>query len=193
MIMKKTLIVIAFAGIFSFLSCSKLDCETDRLTMPAEADHAMSQAEGLISPEKGNANANGNFRAVLSGDQEVPPVETNARGQASFRLSKDGSSISFQVNVANIENVTMAHIHAAPAGQNGGVVVWLYPSAPPMQLLPGKTNGILVQGVITQDDLVGSLEGQELSDLLELFATGWAYVNVHTLQFPAGEVRGQIH
>jgi hypothetical protein len=193
MIMKKTLFTFAFAGVFAFFSCSKLDLEADKLAIPFEGDHAMSQADGLNIPDKAKANAVLNFRARLSGDQEVPPVETNARGQASFQLDKDGSSIKFRVVLANIENVTAAHIHAAPFGVNGPVVVWLYPLGPPAELLQGKTNGILAQGVISEDDLVGPLEGLELSDLLDLLQSGGAYVNVHTSQFPAGEVRGQIY
>lgn len=68
-----------------------------------------------------------NFRTHLSGDEEVQPVATRAQGQAIFQLSKDDSELSYKLIVANIENVLMAHIHLAPAGQNGGVVVWLYP------------------------------------------------------------------
>ena len=68
------------------------------------------------------AVAEGNFRAVLSGDEEVPPVETRARGQAKFNLSEDGDGLNFRLIVANIESVTQAHIHVAPSGQNGSVV-----------------------------------------------------------------------
>ena len=39
---------------------------------------------------------------------------------------------------------------------------------------------------------MGSLEGGTLEDLLDLFHADEAYVNVHTSQFPPGEVRGQI-
>lgn len=190
--MKKTLIIMTFAGVFSLLSCSKLDFETDKPAMPQEGEHAVSHTEGLNSPDIANANVSASFRAVLSGDEEVPPADTKARGQASFQLAKDGLSIQFRLIVANIENVTMAHIHTAPAGVNGPVVVWLYPQSPPPDLLPGRSNGMIAQGVFTKDDLVGPLEDMELSDLIDLLESGEAYVNVHTLQFPGGEVRGQI-
>jgi hypothetical protein len=133
-----------------------------------------------------------NFRTHLSGQQEVPPVFTRAQGQATFQLSRDGTFLQYQVNVANIENVTMAHIHLAPAGTNGPVVVWLYPSAPPAQLIPGRSQGVLAAGVIRADDLIGPLASQELGDLVQELAAGRAYVNVHTSQYPAGEIRGQI-
>jgi hypothetical protein len=133
-----------------------------------------------------------NFRAHLSGSEEVPPVDTRAQGQAVFRLSADGTELHFKLIVANIENVTQAHIHLAPAGANGPVVVWLYPDAPPAQLIPGRFNGVLAEGVITEANLVGQLAGQELSALIDELEAGNAYVNVHTSQFPPGEVRGQI-
>lgn len=132
------------------------------------------------------------FRAHLSGDQEVPPADTKATGQAIFKLSKDGTTLTYKVIVANIQNVTMAHIHLAPAGENGGVVAWLYPDGPPPSLIPGRSNGILARGTITADDLVGALEGAELADLIEYMASEGAYVNVHTSQYPGGEIRGQI-
>jgi hypothetical protein len=133
-----------------------------------------------------------NFVAHLSGGQEVPPATTRAQGQAIFHVSKDGNSIDYKLIVANIQNVTMAHIHIAPAGANGPVVVWLYPSGPPAQLIPGRSNGILAQGTITAANLVGPLADATLGDLIEAMSTGNAYVNVHTSQFPGGEVRGQI-
>jgi hypothetical protein len=133
-----------------------------------------------------------NFVAPASGAQEVPAADTLARGNAVFQVSKDGTEISYKLIVANIENVTMAHIHLAPAGVNGPVVVWLYPSAPPPQLIEGRFDGILAEGVITEADLVGPLAGQPLSALIEAMAAGNTYINVHTSQYPGGEVRGQI-
>lgn len=133
-----------------------------------------------------------NFVAPLEGAQEVPPVETRARGMAHFQLSRDGSEISYRLIVANIEDVLMAHIHLSPIGQNGGVVVWLYPDGPPPQLIEGRSAGVLATGTITSDDLVGDLGGEALDDLLDAMRSGGAYVNVHTSANPGGEIRGQI-
>jgi hypothetical protein len=132
------------------------------------------------------------FVAPLSGEEEVPPVETLARGLATFHLSPSGDKLHFLLIVANLENVTMAHIHLGPRGVNGPVVVWLYPEGPPPQLIEGRFSGVLATGTITADDLVGELEGAELADLLGEMKAGNTYVNVHTEQYPAGEIRGQI-
>ena len=133
-----------------------------------------------------------NFRTHLKGRNEVPPVETNAQGQAIFKVNSDGTAIQYKLIVANIDNVLMSHIHNAPAGQNGGIVVWLYPSSPPPQLIEGRFQGVLAEGTITADDLVGSLEGEPLGALIEEMKAGNTYVNVHTTEHPPGEVRGQI-
>jgi hypothetical protein len=146
----------------------------------------------LIAPAAIAGASSRNFTAHLTGDEEVPPVETDATGQTVFQLSRDGTEISYRLIVANIENVTQAHIHLGPAGVNGPVVVWLYPEGPPAQLIPGRFSGVLATGTITADDLVGPLAGMSLSDLLAAMQAGNTYVNVHTSQFPAGEVRGQI-
>jgi hypothetical protein len=132
------------------------------------------------------------FVAPASGDQEVPAVETNARGNTTFQLREDG--LHFRLTVANLHNITQAHIHYGPAGVNGPVLVWLFPDGPPDTLIEGRFSGVIAEGVITEDDLVGppQLEVNTLEVLLELMREEYAYVNVHTQQFPPGEIRGQI-
>lgn len=133
-----------------------------------------------------------NFRTHATGSQEVPANNSRAQGQANFQLSPDGAELHFKLIVANIQNVTQAHIHQGEPGVNGPIVAWLYPSGPPAQLIPGRTQGVLREGVITSDNLVGPLAGQPLSALIELIETGNAYVNIHTSQFPPGEIRGNF-
>lgn len=137
--------------------------------------------------------ANRNFVAHLSGRAEVPPVETLAQGQAIFHLSKDGTELHYKLIAANIENVFMAHIHLAPADTAGPIVVWLYPDAPPAQLIDGRFDGVLAEGTITAENLMGPLAGMSLSDLVAQMEAGNTYVNVHTTQHSSGEIRGQIH
>lgn len=134
-----------------------------------------------------------NFRAHLAGGNEVPSVETLAQGQAIFQLSKDGTELHYKLIAANIEDVFMAHIHMAAAGTNGPIVVWLYPPAPPSQLIPGRFDGVLAEGTITAADLTGPLTGMGLEDLVAAMMAGDTYVNVHTTLHPSGEIRGQIH
>lgn len=173
-----------------------------RLIGPALATLFLTACSGALTPqdvEVGTLDAHtsgpSNFRAHLSVAEEVPEpsdFERNPQGQATFRLSRDGSELSYRLIVANIENVTMAHIHLAAIGETGPVVAWLYPDGPPPQPIPGFVNGVLAEGVITSADLVGPLADSDLGELIERIRAGDAYVNVHTIQNPPGEIRGQI-
>lgn len=131
-------------------------------------------------------------RTHLTGDEEVPPNDGRGQGQAVFKVSGDGNSVSYRLMIANIENTLMAHIHLAPAGSNGSIVVWLRPSGPPPQLVPGRFGGVYAEGTFTGANLVGPLAGRPLSDLVDAMRAGNTYVNVHTTQFPGGEIRGQV-
>lgn len=122
------------------------------------------------------------FTASLSGSQEVPPNTSPAKGWAW--LMQVGNTVSYKVNATGIDKVTMAHIHNAKAGQNGDPIAML-------QI--GKSGGPnLAQGNITASDLMGSLAGKSISDLVDKMKSGETYVNVHTDANPNGEIRGQI-
>jgi len=140
----------------------------------------------------GSVTANGKRTFTAHLKEEAPGVETQAVGQSIFRVSKDGESVYFKIIVANLDNITMAHIHWKPGGGDAPPVVWLIPEGPPPTLLPGTTNGILVEGTFTADHFVGNLAGMSVSDLVEIFRAGEAYVNVHTSKYPGGEIRGDI-
>lgn len=151
-------------------------------------------AETVVTPlfSNGGGTAGKNLRTHLTGDEEVPPNGSRAQGQAIFQISKDATEIRYKLIVANIQNVTQAHIHLGPADGTGGIVVWLYPPAPPSQLIPGRMQGVLGEGRIADADVINALEGMGVAGLLAEIRAGNTYVNVHTLQFPPGEIRGQI-
>ncbi len=132
------------------------------------------------------------FTAHLTGSQEVPPVKTKATGEATFELSKDGKSLHYKLSVANLSDITMAHIHLGPPGKNGPVAVWLYPSHPYPQLKIGKFSGVLAEGTITVENLAGPLSRKSLAALIKDMKSGRAYVNVHTSGHPEGAIRGEI-
>ena len=145
---------------------------------------------GLTLSGTGVATARGhnrNFRAHLSGENEVPPVETNAQGQANFQLNKAGDELDYKLIVANIDDVVAAHIHCAPVGQNGPVGVTLFSGG------PTSDNGILAEETITAPDDGNGCGWETLADVVEAMRSGDTYVNVHTVAHPPGEIRGQIH
>lgn len=116
-----------------------------------------------------------------------------ATGQTVVRVARDGESLTYRLIVADLDNVTAAHIHvAAVAGGDGPPVLWLYPAGPPPVLIPGTTNGVLAEGAATASDLVGPLAGGTLADLVAAIEEGRAYVNVHTQVKPGGAIRGDL-
>ena len=145
----------------------------------------------------GNAGATSNsgekFRADLTGDAEVPvPVATDTSGD--FRLAYDDfeGTATYRIRLDDGSRVFMSHIHCAPAGQNGPIVVWLAGN-------PGGERAWDVDGKwidnasFTDDDVIpGTGCGDNLAELIETLRNGGAYVNVHTRANPSGEVRGQI-
>jgi hypothetical protein len=134
-----------------------------------------------------------NFAAHLNGAKQVPsPVDTQAQGQAIFKLKADGTELHYKLIVANIEDVIMAHIHLGAADENGPVAVWLYPDGPPPQQIPGRFDGVLAEGVITDASIVPGVPLTSLADLIDVIRAGGAYVNLHTVANPPGEIRGQI-
>lgn len=128
------------------------------------------------------------FFAKLRGSEEVPPVQTNATGEAVFKVSENERMMQYRLTVSNLANFTQAHIHLGRRGENGPVVAFLFgPVDPGITVSQG-----VVQGTLSQRDLIGPLEGQPFSELLNQMQAGNTYVNVHTKRHPDGEIRGQI-
>ena len=136
------------------------------------------------------------FTATLSGANEVPPVTTNATGAAT--LSVSGQQITYTINVTNLQNAFLAHIHIAPTGENGPVRLNLCGTGAPQ---PDCTSGTGVLATGTNGTTVGS-PPITFDSLLSAMRTGGAYVNVHTNAEgctpgepgcnPGGEIRGQV-
>ena len=105
----------------------------------------------------------------LSGSEEVPPAQTAASGSGSIRIAEDGS-VSGSVSTTGVQG-TMAHIHQAPKGQNGPVIVPLTKTGDTYTVPAGaKLNASQMQA----------------------FKSGSLYVNVHSDKYKGGEIRGQL-
>ena len=128
------------------------------------------------------------FTARMSGDQEVPPVDTTATGKTTFRTSNNDTSMKYKVNITGFSEATGAHIHLGKVGANGDVIVDLLTG---MKEKPTKL-GMAIRGNITDSSLTGPMQGKTLVDLINAINNGDTYVNVHTQGHPDGEIRGQI-
>jgi hypothetical protein len=137
------------------------------------------------------------FTAVLKGANERPtPVDTNAAGFVKFTLNADETEITYRLIVANIDGVTQAHIHCGTPDIAGPVVVFLYG----FNAVGVTVNGILAEGTITAANVIARPDSAAcpggvatLADVVAKMRSGGAYANVHTLTWPAGEIRGPIN
>ncbi|KAL4425314.1 hypothetical protein ABPG75_009330 [Micractinium tetrahymenae] len=141
------------------------------------------------------------WEADLNAENQVPPLtEADVNGaMAKFTLSMAEGSDSWEytLDVMGIENMTMAHIHAGNASENGAPVVILVPvggkannNSLPMLKTP-ESGSKVYMGSFTEVDLIGTT-GAEFMDALVTDPAGSFYVNVHTEAFPAGAIRGQL-
>ena len=119
------------------------------------------------------------FTAELSGDNELPPVNTDANG--TITIQGNNQSLNYQLALGDMKNVTAAYIHFGNDDENGKVVVTLLKSDSPSGL-EMETLG----GNFTIDDVQGPLAGFPLEQLIGF------NVNVHSTDFPLGEIRGQV-
>jgi len=112
------------------------------------------------------------FEAVLSGAQEVPPVDTAASGQAEVEFRPAAGLVRWRVTHSGLSGpVTGAHIHG-PAG-------------------PGQDAPVLIPfGQPGANPLTG--EARITPEQLGQLASGQWYVNLHTARHPGGEIRGQL-
>lgn len=108
---------------------------------------------------------------MLSGSQEVPPVETKATGQSSIKIGDDGS-VSGSVETKGVDG-TMAHIHTGAKGKNGPPIVTLEKGPDGKWMVPSGAKL--------------SAEQRKMHDAGEL------YVNVHSAMHKGGEIRAQLN
>lgn len=128
------------------------------------------------------------FNATLEGSQQVPPVNTTARGQAVIKFLENKNAVSYRLSLRNIQRMFQAHIHMGRRGTNGPVIAPMFNGSPGISV-----NQANIMGTITQSELTGPLEGRTIEDLVAEMEAGNTYVNVHTEPNPDGEIRGQIH
>jgi CHRD domain len=152
--------------------------------------HLSIAAVGLTLMVSASASAQVvNLRAQMSGGEEAPtPLNTGAVGTAEVAVDVSNREITVVLNLFNLPTGTTAgHIHAGARGTAGPVIVdFTFPA--------GRTGDLPITfrlgeaafrarpeiGIATFDDAMQTITG------------GNGYVNVHTTQYPAGEIRGQL-
>jgi hypothetical protein len=201
-------------------------CSSESMRSPAQPESVTLPVQVTAAQHAGVAH---NQSVHLSGDQEVftpatpggpTPADSHAQGQAIIKIDRDGGSFDYKLIASNIENVVQAHIHCAPPGVNGPIVVWFYPSKTATAALTtanGRHDGVLMEDTIEPANVrtftsnavnnaacpLATAGAPTFAEVLDKIRSGNAYVNIHTNDqvaptnsgpgdFPGGEVRGQF-
>ena len=109
-------------------------------------------------------------KVTLGGDQEVPAVNTQAKGSGTVMIGDD-MSVKGSVTTTGVQG-TAAHIHMAAAGKNGPVIV---------PMVKSGDNGWTF-----------APDAKLNADQMKAFKAGDLYINVHSAANPGGEIRGQL-
>jgi hypothetical protein len=124
---------------------------------------------GTLAGVSGMATA-GEIKITLSGNQEVPPVQTSASGNGTITV-EDDKSIKGKIIVIGIKP-SGVHIHEAPTGKTGEPIITLEKTGENEWSVPS---------------------GAKLTDAqYDAAKAGGLYVNVHSNEHKGGELRGQI-
>ena len=114
------------------------------------------------------------FKVPLSGATQVPPLATAGKGTGVLTWNPSTRVVTWDITDSGLTGpVTMAHFHNGPAGKNGPVVIWL------------TKKGQATSGAIKGKATLTPAQAKQ-------FEAGDWYINVHTKDHPAGEIRGQV-
>lgn len=152
------------------LGCGDRVVEPDLMAPDDAASLSSEAAKRVPGADQGGRG----LATTLTGAEEVPgPGDPDGSGTATITLNQGQGVVCFELSVTNIDPATAAHIHVAPAGVAGPVVVGLIPPS------SGTSSGCVVD---VDPDLIKAIR-QNPSDY---------YVNVHNPAFPPGALRGQL-
>ena len=117
------------------------------------------------------------LEANLSGSNEMPATDPGASGTAKVRLDRAKKKVCFTIRVRNVQDVVAAHIHKGGKSVASGPIVVTFLHGPAAgSKFTGCENNVQ-RGVIRAI----------------LRRPRRYYVNVHSMEFAGGEVRGQLH
>jgi len=131
------------------------------------------------------------FKARLTGDNEIPPAETTAAGNAKltfqgFKLK--GDVMTSRINITGLTNLTGVHIYKGAIIDTGQPIVDLLSTG-----TQNKTkNALIIKTEIKPTDFQGFMKGKTMKELRTQMTNGSTYINIETGAYPEGEIRGQI-
>lgn len=139
------------------------------------------------------------FIATFSGFNETPAILSEGRAHLSLRLDRAGQTLAYTLTFSNLTAVTQSHIHFGKPHTAGAVIVFfcsnLASKPAGVQACPDSSG--TVAGVITAANVLPiaaqHITAGDFDALEDALDSHTAYGNIHTVAFPGGEIRGEIH
>lgn len=120
------------------------------------------------------------FNATLGGRDAKSG--SDAKGKASYVLSRTGRSLRFELEAEDLEGkAAAAHVHLGRRGSEGPVILTLRQSSFRLPL----------RGTMTRAKFTPAGDVKSFAGAVKAMKAGRTYTNLHTSKFPAGEIRGQ--
>src|SRR6266542_2525622 len=143
---------------------------------------AVAALASSVAPAKSGLGTMCVLHAKLAAKNETTGSISTAKGHTLIKVRNDGTiEFKTQINNRNHETFVAGHIHEAPAGVAGAIVVPLFVAPAP----PTSARHIKQRGVATPNP---GTTGADLCTDPSAY-----YVNYHTTAFPGGAIRGQLH
>jgi hypothetical protein len=135
------------------------------------------------------------FRAHMVGAHETPAISTAGSAHLVLRIDDDTQTIDFSMSYAGLEGGTIgaSHVHFGQPNVAGGVSFFFCgggskPACPPAPAT--------ITGTVVAADVIGpkgqGIQPGDFDKIVAAIRAGLAYANMHTTQFPSGEIRGQL-
>lgn len=156
------------AGLFAVMANSGAQDRAGRDS--AEKAERSESRDRADTSGKSKKEGNDTVTARLSGDKQVPAVQTKATGKSTIKVDEDGN-VSGKVTVEDM-TPTAAHIHQGPPDKDGPVVI-------PLEKTGARTFSVPANTRMSDDQFAAFKEGN-------------LYINVHSKKYPSGEVRAQM-
>lgn len=139
------------------------------------------------------------FNEVGALNAETGAILSNGRGTLDLNLDRKAQTLAFKLTYSNLSaQVTQAHIHFGKVHVPGGVIVFFCSNLanPPAGTQTCPATGGTVTGTIMGANVIGpaaqNINPGDFDALADAIASDTAYANIHTVKFPAGEIRAEI-
>lgn len=137
--------------------------------------------------------------AKLQPRNEVPAVSSPASGRFKAVIDDAAQTIDYEFTFDGLQaNILQSHIHFAQPNVNGAIVVWICGTTAnpgPAGTQPCPQSGTITGTIRPANILTVTTQGiatGEFTELVDAIRGGLTYVNIHTVQSPGGELRGQL-